>query len=84
MTSKMISVRKEIYDELKRLKKPGESFSDLLDRMLREREKDPLKHFGIARDIPKEILDEFEELILNAKKENARRSSARFEELWGE
>jgi predicted CopG family antitoxin len=83
MTSKLISVREDIYLKLKKLKKPEESFSDLLERMLKTREKNPLKYFGIAKDLPKEILDEFKESVLKAKKEYAENQAKRFKELWG-
>jgi len=84
MASKLISVREEIYRKLKKLKQPDESFSDLLERIIKTQEKDPLKHFGIAKNLPEEIKDEFEDVILRAKKEFAENTSRRFKELWGE
>jgi len=80
----MISVKEEIYKQLEQLKNPGESFSDLLERLIHNHKKDPLKHFGIAKQIPVNILDEFEEVVLNSKKEFAKNSMERFNELWGE
>ena len=41
MASKLISVREEIYRKLKKLKQPDESFSDLLERIIKTQEKDP-------------------------------------------
>ncbi|MFO8019138.1 MAG: antitoxin VapB family protein [Promethearchaeia archaeon] len=67
----MISVREEIYKKLKNLKNPDEIFSDLFERMIKSQKKDPLKHFGIARDLPDGVLDEFEETVLKAKHEFA-------------
>ena len=84
MTSKMISVKEEIYHQLEKLKFPGETFSELLERLIKNQRKDPLKHFGIAKETPKEILDEFENAVLNAKKESAKNAKNRFNELWGE
>jgi predicted CopG family antitoxin len=34
MGSMNISIRREVYDELQRRKSPGESFSDVLERLL--------------------------------------------------
>ena len=68
MTSKMISVKEKIYKQLEQLKNPDESFSDLLERLIQNHKKDPLKHFGIAKQIPVDILDGFEEAVLNSKK----------------
>ncbi|MGV9204440.1 MAG: antitoxin VapB family protein [Promethearchaeia archaeon] len=84
MTSKMISVREEIYKKLKNLKNPGESFSDLFERMIKSQEKDPLKHFGIAKNLPEKVLEEFEESVMKAKRESAESSKERFKKLWGE
>ena len=84
MTSKMISVKEKIYKQLEQLKNPDESFSDLLERLIQNHKKDPLKHFGIAKQIPVDILDEFEKAVLNSKKEFAKNSMKRFNELWGE
>ena len=71
MTSKMISVKEKIYKQLEQLKNPDESFSDLLERLIQNHKKDPLKHFGIAKQIPVDILDDFEKAVLNSKKEFA-------------
>ncbi len=84
MTSKMISVKEKIYKQLEQLKNPDESFSDLLERLIQNHKKDPLKHFGIAKQIPVDILDDFEKAVLNSKKEFAKNSMKRFNELWGE
>ncbi|HUY01392.1 MAG TPA: antitoxin VapB family protein [Candidatus Deferrimicrobium sp.] len=70
MTSKIISIRKDIYDHLKRLKKHNESFSEVIERLLTERKKDPLKHFGIAKDLPEEVNNEFEKGIFYARAKN--------------
>jgi predicted CopG family antitoxin len=49
MTSKMISIRDDIYKKLKKLKGPNESFSELIERLIANQQKNPLKHFGIAK-----------------------------------
>ena len=84
MPSKLISVREEIYRKLTRLKNPDESFSDLFERIIKTQEKQPLKHFGIGKHLPEELQDEFEDVILKAKKEFAENTTRRFKELWGE
>jgi len=41
MTSKMISIRDDIYKNLKKLKDPNESFSELIERLIANQQKDP-------------------------------------------
>jgi len=84
MTSKMISIRDEIYKNLKKLKGPNESFSELIERLMANQQKDPLKHFGIANNLSDDVLDEFEKAIKEGKKEDAIISSSKFSEIWGE
>ena len=50
-TSTQISIRKEVYEKLKRAKQDNESFSDVIDRLLTSKSnvQDVLKCFGIAR-----------------------------------
>ncbi|MBA7503605.1 hypothetical protein ES706_02216 [subsurface metagenome] len=83
MALKKISIREDIYTDLKRVKDPNESFSEVIKRLIKGRKKDPLKHFGIFKDLPKEVMDDFENAILETKKIDAARSSKRFVELWG-
>ncbi|KKK47514.1 hypothetical protein LCGC14_3154420, partial [marine sediment metagenome] len=77
MTSKMISIRVEVYNNLKKLKNPDESFSELIERLIINQKKDPLRHFGIAKDLPEEILNEFENAITTGKKNDAIKSSSK-------
>ena len=37
MATKTISIKENVYDKLIRMKRPGESFSELLDRLTDER-----------------------------------------------
>ena len=37
MKNKTISLPEDVYDKLKRQKKKGESFSDLIDRLIKEK-----------------------------------------------
>lgn len=84
MTSKMISIRDDVYKNLKKLKSPNESFSELIERLIANQQKDPLKFFGIAKDLSYELADEFEKAIIEAKKNDAMKSISKFSELWGE
>jgi len=84
MTSKMISIRDDVYKSLKKLKGPNESFSELIERLIANQKKDPLKHFGIAKNISEEILDEFEKAVKEGKKNDAIKSSSKFSEIWGD
>lgn len=70
MGSKMISVRDDIYNTLDRMKQEGESFSDVILRLIASEKRNPLQHFGIGKDIPKPINDIFEEGIEIARKAN--------------
>ncbi len=84
MTSKMISIRDDIYKDLKKLKNPNESFSELLERLIKNQRKDPLKHFGIANNLSDEIMNEFETAVKEGKKKDAIISSSKFSEIWGD
>jgi len=84
MTSKMISIRDDVYKNLKKLKGPNESFSELIERLISNQQKDPLKHFGIAKSLSEDILTEFEKAVINGKKNDALQSSTKFSELWEE
>ena len=84
LTSKMISIRDDVYKNLKKLKGPNESFSELIERLIANQQKDPLKFFGIAKDLSDELVDEFEKAIIEAKKNDALKSISKFSELWGE
>ncbi len=84
MTSKMISIRDDVYKNLKKLKSPNESFSELIERLIANQQKDPLKFFGIAKDLSSELVEEFEKAIIEAKKNDAMKSISKFSELWGE
>ena len=84
MTSKMISIRDDIYKNLKKLKGPNESFSELIERLIANQQKNPLKHFGIAKSLPDNFLYEFETTIKEGKKKDAIISSLKFSETWGD
>ena len=57
MTSTQISIRRDVYEKLKRAKQDGESFSDVIDRLIDEKSnvEDFLSCYGIASGPGEEI-----------------------------
>ena len=66
---KTISIRDEIYNKLVEMKEERESFSDVIEKLLKRKRTDIRKYFGVLKD--SEVLDEIEK-CLEARK------SARF------
>ena len=66
---KTISIRDDIYKRLAEMKGDGESFSDVIEKLLKRKRTNIKKYFGILRD--SDVLDEIER-CLEARK------SARF------
>ena len=66
---KTISIRDEVYNKLVEMKEEGESFSDVIEKLLRRKTINIRKYFGVLKD--SEVLDEIERCL------EARRS-ARF------
>ena len=66
---KTISIRDEVYNKLVEMKEEGESFSDVIEKLLKRKNTNIKKYFGALRD--SEILGEIEK-CLEARK------SARF------
>ena len=66
---KTISVRDDIYEKLVEMKEEGESFSDVIEKLLKKRKINIKKYFGALRD--SEVLDEIEKCL-------ERRKAARF------
>ena len=64
MALKNISVRSDIYEKLEKLKQKGESFSDVIERLLNEGSKGSasrlMKYFGIWADFPEDFIKEVE------------------------
>ena len=65
MASKNISVRLDLYNKLAKLKQKGESFSEVIDRLLNEGLKGStsrlMKYFGVWADFPEDIIQKAEE-----------------------
>ncbi len=59
MGTKTLSIRDETYAQLKSAKLEGESFSDVIDRLLKNKKGDMSVYFGALKD--EELLDGLEE-----------------------
>jgi predicted CopG family antitoxin len=59
MGTKTLSIRDETYTQLKDAKLEGESFSDVIDRLLKKKEENLSGYFGALKD--KEFLEELDE-----------------------
>ncbi|MDP3105999.1 MAG: antitoxin VapB family protein [Candidatus Methanoperedens sp.] len=59
MATKTISIREEVYDVLKSLKRENESFSDVIGKLTKKRKSDLREYFGVLKD--SKVLNEIEE-----------------------
>jgi len=59
MSTKTISIRDDTYDLLKNAKREGESFSDVIDRLLAKEKGNMSVYFGALKD--EEILEGLKE-----------------------
>jgi len=59
MGRKTISIREDTYDRLKSAKRMGESFSDVIDRLLNKEKGELSVYFGSLKD--EEVLEGLEE-----------------------
>jgi len=55
MATKTISIREDVYDLLKNMKKENESFSDVIGRLTNRRKTDIGEYFGALKDTDKLI-----------------------------
>lgn len=69
MASKTISIRDDVYNLLKGAKRDDESFSDVIERLLKKDKIDLSEYFGALKDSP--LLDKIEADSKGAR-ENAR------------
>ena len=69
---------------MKKLKNPNVRFSKLRKWLIVNQKKDPLKHFGIAKNLSEENLKGFEKTVKEGKKIDAVKSSSKFSEIWEE
>lgn len=66
---KTISIRDDVYSKLTEMKDERESFSDVIEKLLRRKNTNIKKYFGVLRD--SEVLEEIEKSL-------EMRKSARF------
>lgn len=59
MGTKTISIRDEVYDILKSLKRGNESFSEVIGKLAKKRKSDLSPYFGVLKD--SKVLNEIEE-----------------------
>lgn len=59
MATRTISIREEVYDVLKSLKRDNESFSDVIGKLAKKRKSDLREYFGVLKD--SKVLDKIEE-----------------------
>ena len=59
MSTKTLSIRDETYDQLKSAKLEGESFSDVIDRLLKKKKENLSVYFDALKD--EELLKGLEE-----------------------
>jgi len=65
---KNITVRDDVYKELARLKKEGESFSDVIMRLIESKSFNMEDYFGILKN--SEVLDEIEKYSKKFREES--------------
>lgn len=81
MSSKNISLKESVYDRLKSQKRPGESFSDTVERLLEDSEPNWRESVGILSD---EEAAEFREMIQERREQHARDHEERMDDLFGQ
>jgi predicted CopG family antitoxin len=59
MSTKTITIREDVYSLLDRAKRDGESFSEVIERLLTSQHADMSSYFGALKDSP--LLDGLEE-----------------------
>ncbi|MHA1728707.1 MAG: antitoxin VapB family protein [Promethearchaeota archaeon] len=70
MASKMIAIKEELYEKLVKLKHGNKSFSDVIEELLKNAQKNPLAHFGIGKSMESKDLDDFEQYLKKMRQNN--------------
>lgn len=81
MASRTISLEGSAYERLAAAKRPGESFSDVVNRLTRTTEPSLLDLVGI---LPRETADDLKETILRHRAEQRKINAERQPRLWPE
>lgn len=64
MASKTITISKDVYDKLKKMKRPDESFTQVISRLV-EKKGDPAKILNFFQNLSNEEEKRFKELADN-------------------
>ena len=83
MASKNISITEDVYNDLLKLRKKDESFSEIIRRLVRESKKDPPKFYGILSDVDGDEMDEFDGVVERLKQNSAKTSNKKIQDEWG-
>ncbi len=83
MASKNISITEDVYNDLLKLRKEDESFSEIIRRLVSESKKDPLKFYGILSDVLANDMEEFEDAIGKMKERASKASNKKIQDEWG-
>jgi len=70
----MIAIKEDLYEKLLLLKKKNQSFSDVIENLINLREKSPLSHFGIGKDMDPHDLDQYEAFLTENRKQSRENS----------
>ena len=70
MKNKTISLPEDVYDKLKRQKKKGESFSDLIDRLIKEKKSKKQQLEALAGSLAED--NEWDQILENIYKDRKR------------
>jgi predicted CopG family antitoxin len=62
---KTITIREETYHKLSSLKEPGDSYSDVIDSLLKRKKVDMKKYYGCLKD--SKVLDEIREFTVQSR-----------------
>lgn len=80
MSSKNVSLKQSVYEQLKAHKRPGESFSDVVERLLEGEQADWRKSVGILSN---EEADELREFVRRRREESTEGHEERMHDLFG-
>jgi predicted CopG family antitoxin len=80
MESKNVALDTEAYDLLRKEKRRGESYSDVVKRLVR-RSRSSLDFAGAWKDLPKKEVDEVRDIIRRGREQDRERMQERTKRL---
>ena len=81
MTPHNISITRDVYDMLVRLRHGDESFSEVIMRLADDQKRDPLRFFGILSDEATEFVDIVEDSMEKTKQSAVSVASKKAKEM---